>query len=55
MGPGQLFLHLACESLLRAALVLAMNTLLRPLVGVVHRQPVDPIEQESRFALQRVT
>jgi putative Mg2+ transporter-C (MgtC) family protein len=39
-------------SLAGAALVLAINTLLRPLVSVINRQPVDPTEQEFRYSLQ---
>src|ERR1035438_8571143 len=35
-----------------AAVVLGINTLLRPLVSLVNRQPVDPSEQEFKYALQ---
>ena len=35
-----------------AAAVLAINTLLRPIVGLINRQPVDPSEQEFRYSLQ---
>jgi putative Mg2+ transporter-C (MgtC) family protein len=35
-----------------SALVLAINTLLRPVVGLINRQPVDPAEQESRYSVQ---
>jgi putative Mg2+ transporter-C (MgtC) family protein len=35
-----------------AAVVLGINTLLRPLVSLVNRQPLDPSEQEFRYALQ---
>lgn len=34
------------------ACVLGVNTLLRPLVGFINRQPVDPSEQEFRYSLQ---
>ena len=34
------------------AFVLGVNTLLRPLVSVINRQPVDPTEQEFRYSLQ---
>ena len=32
--------------------VLAVNTLLRPVVSFINRQPVDPSEQEFRYSLQ---
>jgi putative Mg2+ transporter-C (MgtC) family protein len=32
--------------------VLAVNTLLRPVVSFINRQPVDPAEQEFRYSLQ---
>jgi putative Mg2+ transporter-C (MgtC) family protein len=32
--------------------VLAVNTLLRPLVSFINRQPIDPSEQEFRYSLQ---
>jgi putative Mg2+ transporter-C (MgtC) family protein len=32
--------------------VLAINTLLRPVVSLINRQPVDPTEQEFRYSLQ---
>jgi putative Mg2+ transporter-C (MgtC) family protein len=35
-----------------AVVVLGINTLLRPLVSLVNRQPLDPSEQEFRYALQ---
>ncbi len=35
-----------------AACVLGVNTLLRPLVALINRQPVDPSEQEVRYSLQ---
>lgn len=35
-----------------AACVLGVNTLLRPLVSFINRQPVDPSEQEFRYSLQ---
>jgi len=35
-----------------AALVLAINTLFRPVVALTNRQPVDPSEQEFKYALQ---
>jgi putative Mg2+ transporter-C (MgtC) family protein len=35
-----------------AAAVLAINTLLRPIVRLINRQPVDPSEQEFRYSLQ---
>jgi putative Mg2+ transporter-C (MgtC) family protein len=34
------------------AFVLAVNTLLRPVVSFINRQPVDPTEQEFRYSLQ---
>ena len=34
-----------------AAVVLGINTLLRPLASLVDRQPLDPTEQEFRYAL----
>jgi len=37
---------------LGAACVLGVNTLLRPLVALINRQPVDPNEQEVRYSLQ---
>jgi len=40
------------QSFVGAALVLAINTLLRPLVALINRQPVDPSEQEFRYSLQ---
>ena len=40
------------QSVVGAGLVLAINTLLRPLVARINRQPVDPSEQEFRYALQ---
>ena len=40
------------QSLVGAASVLAINTLLRPLVSLINRQPVDPSEQEFKYALQ---
>lgn len=39
-------------ALIGAACVLGVNTLLRPLVSFVNRQPVDPTEQEFRYSLQ---
>jgi putative Mg2+ transporter-C (MgtC) family protein len=35
-----------------AIFVLAVNTLLRPLVALINRQPVDPTEQDFRYAIQ---
>lgn len=35
-----------------AAVVLGINTLLRPFVSLINRQPVDPSEQEFRYSLQ---
>lgn len=35
-----------------AAAVLAVNTLLRPVVALINRQPVDVTEQEFRYSLQ---
>jgi putative Mg2+ transporter-C (MgtC) family protein len=35
-----------------AAVVLGINTLLRPLVALINRQPVDPSEQEFKYAVQ---
>jgi putative Mg2+ transporter-C (MgtC) family protein len=32
--------------------VLGVNTLLRPVVSFINRQPVDPTEQEFRYSLQ---
>jgi putative Mg2+ transporter-C (MgtC) family protein len=40
------------QSIAGAVLVLAINTLLRPLVALINRQPVDPSEQEYRYSLQ---
>ena len=40
------------QSFVGAALVLAINTLLRPLVALINRQPVDPSEQEFKYSLQ---
>jgi putative Mg2+ transporter-C (MgtC) family protein len=34
------------------AFVLGANTLLRPVVNIINRQPVDPTEQEFRYSLQ---
>lgn len=34
------------------ACVLGVNTLLRPLVSFINRQPIDPTEQEFRYSLQ---
>ena len=33
------------------ALILGVNTLLRPLVAIINKQPVDPTEQEFRYSL----
>jgi putative Mg2+ transporter-C (MgtC) family protein len=35
-----------------AVIVLAINTLLRPVVALINRQPVDPSEQEFKYSLQ---
>jgi len=35
-----------------AVVVLGINTLLRPLVSLVDRQPLDPTEQEFKYSLQ---
>ncbi len=35
-----------------AVVVLAINTLLRPVVSLINRQPLDPSEQEFRYSLQ---
>jgi putative Mg2+ transporter-C (MgtC) family protein len=35
-----------------AAVVLGINTLLRPLASLVDRQPLDPTEQEFKYSLQ---
>lgn len=35
-----------------AAVVLAINTFLRPVVSLINHQPVDPTEQECRYSLQ---
>ncbi len=35
-----------------AAVVLGVNTLLRPLASLVDRQPLDPTEQEFKYSLQ---
>lgn len=40
------------QSLVGAGLILSINTLLRPLVALINRQPVDPSEQEFRYSLQ---
>jgi putative Mg2+ transporter-C (MgtC) family protein len=40
------------QSIAGAAVVLAINILLRPLVALINRQPVDPSEQEYRYSLQ---
>lgn len=34
-----------------SAVVLAINTLLRPVVTLINRQPIDPSEQEFRYSL----
>jgi putative Mg2+ transporter-C (MgtC) family protein len=39
-------------ALVGSAVVLAVNTLLRPLVALINRQPLDSIEHEIRYALQ---
>jgi putative Mg2+ transporter-C (MgtC) family protein len=43
------FFEFACVG---AACVLGVNTLLRPLASLVDRQPLDPTEQEFKYALQ---
>ena len=40
------------QSAIGAFVVLLINTLFYPLVGVINRQPVDPREQEVNYALQ---
>jgi putative Mg2+ transporter-C (MgtC) family protein len=39
-------------SLAGAAVVLGINTLLRPVVSLINRQPVDPHEQEFKYSIQ---
>jgi putative Mg2+ transporter-C (MgtC) family protein len=39
-------------ALIGAACVLGVNTLLRPVVSLINRQPIDVTEQEFRYSLQ---
>lgn len=43
---------LLLPALLGAAVVLGINVLLRPVVALIDRQPVDPGEQETKYAIQ---